>query len=395
VPLSTVASVPALGGFGRKNRGPLLIALGLLLLIVITAMLSNEEKGDGSPSSYSVLNRGGKAAYLFLLQSGHPVERWEQAPDQLPKDPSGVTLILADPEQWLDIEERSAISRFVLNGGKLLVTGSYINGLLHHGEAIMSERRIGFERSKPVAPSSLTRGGEITQDGAWIWSPASISQMVHYVDAKGNAVVVSYALGKGEVIWWASALPLTNIGIRDAGNLELLLASVSPSRRILWDEYFHTQHKRIRAGAYVKVLRWGVLQLALLMLVLLVTYSRRSGPVVNLPAVSRLSPLEFVASMGAVFHKAKSPQIAVEIALERLQQVAARRLGIPAKTDAGEVARMMLERGYTTDKHMESKLSNAQRAAFDYELTENAAAEHVRNINRALAALEPCRSKER
>jgi hypothetical protein len=358
------------------------------LLVVLTAVLRREDKGEGSPSSYSVLNRGGKAAYLFLLQSGYPVERWEHPPNELPQNASGVTLIFADPEQWPDGDDRTALVRFVANGGRLLVTGDFINRFSHPGQAVPAEPRIGSPRCYPSAPSSLTRGGEITQDGSWAWSPDSLRAMVHFTDSGGNPVVVSYALGKGEVVWWASALPLTNLGVRDAHNLELLVASMGGSRRILWDEYFHAWHERTRTGGYARILRWGGLQLAVLMLVLLVTYSRRSGPVVSLPVVSRLSPLEFVESMGAVFRKAQSPQIAVEIALERLQQVAARRLGMRAKADTGEITRLMVERGYTQDMQLESKLSAAQQAASDYELKEKAAVEHVREINRALGALE-------
>ena len=371
-----------------KHRLPLLAGLALLLLAVATAMLSRQDEGEGSPSSYSVLNRGGKAAYLFLLQSGYPVERWEWPPEELPMNASGVTLILADPDRSPDDDDRAELVRFVSSGGKLLLSGEFINTFSGAKQAITVERRIGFERCPPAAPTSLTRAGAISQDGDWGWRPEALREMVHFADPRGNAVVVSYPLGKGEIEWWASALPLTNVGVRDAHNLELLMASVASSRRILWDEYFHADHQHTRTSGYAKVLRWGGLQLGLLMLVLLVSYARRSGPLVSLPVVSRLSPLEFVESMGAVFHKAQSPQIAVEIAVERLQQVAALRLGIRAQAEAGEIARTMVERGYTQDQDLAAKLGAAQQAASDYELKEKAALKHVREVSRALALLE-------
>src|SRR2546422_4760103 len=38
----------------------------------------------------------------------------------------------------------------------------------------------------------------------------------------------SYSYGKGQVIWWAAATPLSNAGIRQRGNLNLFLNSVGP-----------------------------------------------------------------------------------------------------------------------------------------------------------------------
>jgi hypothetical protein len=35
-----------------------------------------------------------------------------------------------------------------------------------------------------------------------------------------RTVVVKYPFGRGEVLWWASATPLTNAGLKEPGNLE-------------------------------------------------------------------------------------------------------------------------------------------------------------------------------
>src|SRR6202020_1149991 len=89
------AGVP---GMIRQNWIAIVLGIGILLLMSVVAYLKTEEdKGEGEPSSYSNLRRGGKAAYLLLQQSGYPVERWEQSPKSLPKDGHGILLVVAAP----------------------------------------------------------------------------------------------------------------------------------------------------------------------------------------------------------------------------------------------------------------------------------------------------------
>src|SRR5271166_4009225 len=95
----------------RQNRLAIVVVVGLLLIMAAAAYLKSEEqKGDGHPSSYSTLRRGGKAAYLLLQQSGYPVERWNQPPKQLPADGHGILLIVAEPVSYPNTEETSAFS---------------------------------------------------------------------------------------------------------------------------------------------------------------------------------------------------------------------------------------------------------------------------------------------
>lgn len=392
------------------SRGTVLLVVFIVAALALLGYLSSlNEKGSGAPSSYDARKKGGKAAYLFLLQSGYPVERWDKSPADLPQDPSGTTLIFAGSETSPDQhapavvsrgepnatrDERMAITRFVSAGGRVVVTGDWMDYLTLSGAPKFSqETRVGHAVCKPVAPTSLTRGGAITQDGYYYWDEDRTEHVVHYVDSNDHAVVVSYKFGKGEVIWWASPLPLTNVGIRDKGNLEFLLASVAGSRRILWDEYYHSSHESTdRANHYALILRWGWLQLAVLALALVLSYSRRSGPIIALPRVSRLSPLEFVHTMGNVFHKAGATQVAVEIAFGRLRQVASRRLGMKPDADAGEIARIMLQRSYGMTEELAARLKLAQAAIDDPDLRESAAIGHVRAINQVLAKLEKERS---
>ncbi len=370
-------------------RAPIVLALLLIALAMLLAYLNEQNRDDwGTPSSYSSARFGAKAAYLLLLQSGYPAERWERPPQELPKKAAGVTLILAGPEHTASYEEVQALEDFVRAGGRVIITGRWIAftalpNSLTHGPA-----RVGFAECTPSAPTELTRAGTITQQGDIYWDAQATGQSVHYRDAEGHAVVVSYPLGQGEVIWWASPLPLTNIGIRDKGNLDLLLYAVGKHRRILWDEYFHSTHDSRHIGNYAAVMRWGKWQLVLLGFALLFAYARRSGPVIPLARVSRLSPLEFVQTMGSVFHKADARLAPVEIAFARLRHIAARRLALGPEANAEEIAHAMQQRGYGVNQELSRALRTAQDAMENPSLKESSAVEHTSTIKRVLAMLE-------
>jgi hypothetical protein len=358
-------------------------------MCAVAYLKSEEDKGDGVPSSYSTLRNGGKAAYLLLQQSGYPVERWNRSPQDLPVEAEGVILILAGPESFASGPEHVAIQRFLQRGGSVLVVGTLPDTYVPEAAAAVGDPRIGMSECISVAPTRLTRGGPISQDGNLYWNSSDESHVVHYQDETEQAVVVSYTVGRGQVVWWASALPLTNAGIRDRKNLDLLLNSVGDSRRILWDEYYHSEHAwrgmRDRIGA----VPWALGQLAFLAVMIVWTYSRRSGPTVPLSQESRLSPLEFVEMLDNVFHRAGKSPVAVEIAFHRFRQIATRRLGIKGTATAPEIVDAMSQRGLKLPEATAALVRDSESAISDPDLPGRLALEHVRALNEAARLLEP------
>jgi len=377
-----------------EQRGFIVFGIGLLLIMTLVAWLNSNQRdqGEGSPSSYNVQRRGAKAAYLLLQKSGYAVERWKEPPAKLPADASGVMLVLAGPESYPQAEEMSGIVRFLLRGGGVLIAGVHPNAFVPQSSASSEELRVGYAECKPVAPTRLTRGGPISQDGDLAWDSSKDAAVVHFKDKDDKPVVVSYSLGQGRVIWWASALPLTNAGIRDRGNLDLLLNSMGDSRRILWDEYYHEEHEAASTHPSNPAQMWALAQAGFLGLMVVLTFSRRSGPVVPLVRESRLSPLEFVETLGSVFHRANGTQVAVEIAFGRFQQVAARRLGVRGTASANDILVAMAQRGLKVPPDVAALVGRSDEAAGDTELSEKRALEHVQALNRATRLLDPVAS---
>jgi len=372
------------------KRGFLFLGIGMLLLMTLVAWLNsdNKDEGEGTPSSYSVLRHGGKAAFLLLQQSNYPVERWEKSPADLPTEGAGTTLILAGPESHPRPEEFGGIVRFLLRGGRVLIVGAMPEGYVPQGTSEFGDERIGNAECTPVAATRLTRGGAISQDGDRTWNDVNGSALIHFKDADDKAVVVSYSVGAGQVIWWASALPLTNAGIRERENLSLLLNSVGDSKRILWDEYFHQSHSFESEHRDNPARMWALAQAAFFGILLVLTFSRRSGPVVPLVHESRLSPLEFIETLGSVFQRARGTQVAVEIALNRFQQMAARRLGIRGGLSSQEIVTSMAQHGLKLSEAAATLASQASDAATDPQLTEKRALEHVKALVTAMQLLD-------
>ena len=194
------------------------------------------------------------------------------------------------------------------------------------------------------------------------WGTLSDSQLPLY-GSDESAAVVSWKLGNGEVLWWAGATPLTNAGITEAGNLNLFLNSVSAGTPIYWDEYFHGQ----RAGLFSYVEKtpvvWAGVQILLAALILLFTFSRRSGPIVMPGTVSRLSPLEFVDTMGALYQHAGASAIPVDVSRRHLRLTLTRRLGLPSATPDDDLARVAAERLHFDGASLAETLNRASHAA--------------------------------
>lgn len=381
-------------GFVDRRDCRLLIGAGIVLLaLVVAAALLGPAKVTGSaalPSSYSPAWGGAKGAYLLLEDLGYRVERWEEPAADLPAAGPHTVLILADPLRAPNGEDRAAIRRFVEDGGRVLATGPAAGLFLPEaspfaGGAIWKAP----EQFAPQVPSTLARGvKQIRLTAPTKWQPKSIEQVPVFGDKK-TAAVVSWGFGKGEVIWWAAATPLTNGGIRDADNLALLLNSVGPAgTHVLWDEYYHGVRRSLWSFFAATPVPWALAQFGLIFLALMFTFSRRQGTP-RVPATpSRLAPLEFVDTLGDLYYTARAGPGAVGIAYGRLHFLLTRQLGLPSSSGTKEICRMAGERLGWDEGMLADLLGRAERARRSLELGHEQALELVRDIHERITRLQ-------
>lgn len=373
----------------------LLIGAGVVFALLVTvSVLFAPAQSNGSagfPSSYSSSWDGAEGAFLLLQKLDYRVSRWEHPPTDLPMDAPRTVLILADPTQSPSEEERYAISEFVRRGGRVVATGPSSSGFLPEAKSFQAgdpfERPEDFEA---LIPSPITRGApQITMMSPASWQPDSLRQMVVYGD-EGTAAVVAYPFGKGEVIWWASATPLTNRAIQDSGNLVFFLNCVGASRQneILWDEYFHGVHGSLLTFLGRTPLLWGAAQFGLILLAIFVTYSRRLEPVRAPLTPSRLSPLEFVDTLGDLYSFAHVGSAAVSIAYRRFQFVLTRKLGLPLDTSPAGLAKSAAESLGWDEVPLADTLKQCELASKNEQINDREAAELVQQLYDYSALLE-------
>ncbi len=347
----------------------LLIGAGVMLaiLIVASAYLSPKQRSAASayPSSYSGDWDGAKGPYLLLQNLHYHVERWEKSPTELSGTPSHEILILAGPTQTPSPEEKSAIFDFLQQGGRIVASGAGAAKLLPDAPPLSESYAIEETTKFPaLLPSPLMRGApEISMFPPDDWQPKSASQLVVYGNEK-TAAVITYPMGKGQVIWWGNSAPLTNGQIRESGNLPLFLNSIGPPGgvRVLWDEYFHGAHGSLWSYIARTPLLWGALQFGIVFLAIVATYSRRQGPI-SVPArVSRLSPLEFIETLGDLYSSAHAGSAAARIAYQRLRFQLTRQLGQPPNVADADLARSASAALAWNELEFSATLSRAGRA---------------------------------
>jgi hypothetical protein len=262
-------------------------------------------------------------------------------------------------------EEKQAIRKFLEQGGRVVAVGSGAAHLLPESSELVEGYPLGEKTTfRPLLPSALIRNApEISMISPDRWEPKSAAQLVVYGN-NDTAAVITYAVGRGQVIWWGASTPMTNAGIRQSENLELLLNSVGTAKgvQVLWDEYFHGAHGSLWPYVAETPLPWGIAQCGLVFLAILATHSRRQAPIHVPLARSRLSPLEFVETLGDLYASAHAGPAAVRIAYQRLHYQLTRQLGLPGNISDADLAAAAQVQLAWSESEFSATLSAAQQA---------------------------------
>jgi hypothetical protein len=394
------------------DRKLLLIAGTILLvLIVATVVLApsqDEEEGQGVPTTYSSANNGAQAAYLLLRQLGYQSERWEKPPSDLPAESDGKILILAGPDNYPEKEERDALLSFVRSGGWMIYAGNFPFLFVGVGDVtpIMDTTLGRTPRSFPaLAPSPFTRNApKITMLAISKWHVWEGPHVPLYGNA-GEAIVVTWKLGRGRIVWWAAPTPVTNSGITREGNLPFFLDCIQAVRpganpgetTVLWDEYFHGYRGSLWDYFKETPVPWAIFQLALVAVFVLLAFGRRSGPLYAPAAVSRLSPLEFVDTLGDLYRRASAGSAAVRVAYQRFRTQLLRRLALAPSISNIQLDAAVRERlGWKQPGFMDI-LQRAEKATRERDIPGSAALKIVQALEHyeVLFGLKQQRYKEK
>jgi hypothetical protein len=371
-----------------------LLLIGGAILLVLTAALAlvgidPQDPGMLIPSTYSSGSGGARAAYLLLQDLHYKVSRWERSPTELPGDPDGVVLIVAEPLETPRREEREALQGFVEEGGQVLFTGARIKSFFPEANIDAEIPTLEWKTFSADFPSIYTFGApKIVLQAGTTWQAPSASQLALYGETR-SPVVVSWRIGEGRILWWAAATPLTNSGISREGNLNLFLNAMnSPvagdraAVQIYWDEYFHGQRTSLWSYAEKTPVAWGLVQLGVLGLLVFFTFGRRSGPVMLPPVLSRLSPLEFVDTLGGLYERAGAEPAVVGFVYQRFRATLSRQLRLSASAHDAELADAVQGRLGWKESGLKSTLARASVASRAQKVAADEALGLIRELER-------------
>ena len=370
------------------------LLLGLTLVVV--AVVVHTDAGTGVlPTSYSAGNTGAKAAYMLLEQMGYSPQRWNSDPRKLEQLPPHTTLVIAEPMSGED-QDIEAVRRFVTKGGRVLITGT-------GGRIFFPSHRVRpgiphfqWKPYKAAEPSDLTRGIDEIMMAPQFYFDSSQGETPFLDD--DERPVIRFPYGSGEVVWWSSSDPLTNAAIREKNNAQLLLNSVGDvgQGQVLWDEYFHQNGKTVVDSIFESPLRWGVLQIALIGLVVTFTFSRPFGPRRESVAIPRTAPMEYVETLAALYHRAGAAHIPVEVVYERFRAGLQRRYSVRTDATTEQVAQTIVEHyaGKTNLAQVTNTLREIEASAGDPKFDITRATALVRQLHEWSSRLKLATERE-
>jgi len=360
------------------DRKLLLIAGTILLLLIVATVVfaptPDEAEGQGIPTTYSTSTGGAQAAYLLLRELGYQSERWEKSPTELPANGEGKILILAGPIDFPEKREGGALQAFARSGGWIIYAGNFPFLFLGNGDVTPkwdTNPGLLVQSFPAIAPSPLTRvAPKITMLESSTWDFSDGNQVPLYGNAS-ERVVVTWKLGKGRVLWWAAPTPITNSGITRDGNLPFFLDCIRAVRpgaspgetTVLWDEYFHGYRGSLWDYFEETPVPWAIFQLALIAVFVLLAFGRRSGPLYAPAAASRLSPLEFVDTLGDLYRRANAGSAAVRVAYQRFRTPLLRRLALAPTVSNMQLDAAVRERLGWKQPGLMDTLQRAEKAA--------------------------------
>jgi hypothetical protein len=373
---------------GGSRDLTLVVGAAVLMLLVagLTSVVSPPGEGLGvRGSSLSTGTAGAKAGFLLLRRLGYDVRRTFDAVADLELDPAtDVLVLMAGQAPPSDLDVR-ALERFVEAGGVAVVGESRAWLPAYDADAAVPSTATTPEA---VLPSPLAVGAtRIRMDhlgGAGTPRPPYVTT---HADARGTAVAAA-RIGRGRVVYWASALPATNIAIDEPGHVELLLNAVGAprGRRVLWDEHYHGHRRSAWSYASGTPLPAALAQLGLIGLAAVATVSLRRWPLRARPEPPRTAPLEFVDTMGGLYQRANATTTAVGVALAHLRRRLTAAAGLPADADDARLARAAARAGLAPEA-LASLLARAREAQRG-PLAAGAAVEIVRVLQDAARFIE-------
>lgn len=262
--------------------------------------------------------------------------------------PPGAALVLAAPRAEIEPADADALLDHVARGG-LLVWAVDREGAQPEMERRLQVYRPRAHRPPPpagvavaIAPHPLFAGLSLRTGGGAVASraPAALAVAGLVDGAAVHPTAVSLPWGRGEVLLLESAEPLQNSAIAEADDLELW-ARLAARRTVAFDERFLAPRAATAPPSTRAIAALAAQGLAAA-LAFFWARGRRLGAVRPPPPPgSTRTAADYLASLSALYRRARAEPRLAEEAWRRLRGELWRRAGVPPALSDGEAARRL------------------------------------------------------
>lgn len=310
----------------KRAAWPLAAVAGVALLVV--GLLPRQPDADRSwmapATTYSPGPQGSKALFLLLGQLGLDVQRLRR-PDYEHLTPGSVLWVLA--REPFGRAERRGLILFLRRGGTLIAPPRALAAVLEEADLGGPGKPRVLERRGPV---STSWGTALELEGA----PASLEGAarpteVYASAAGGEPVVAVWRIGEGRAVSLGVDQAARNgrIGLGGNGPFLAKLAFLL-GRRHVFDEYKtgFGEGNLLTLAARLPY-RWGLLQLALVGALALVSFARRRLPAEPPDPLRRRRTVDHVEAVARLWERGRDAGLPLRALLNAAAERARLRLG--------------------------------------------------------------------
>jgi hypothetical protein len=375
-----------------KDRKLLIGCLAVVVVLaIVTAFFARNQNSDDNPlpSSYLTGRHGARAAYEMLQASGYHVHRWEQPLSDLAARADTQTVVIFAEPILSTAEDEKAVREIVEHGGRVWLTGWLGGRLAPDGNAQPPSQFQSACKLMPQGLDPLAGSGEVWMVPEGGWGFDRPRDRVQY-NCTGAPAVLEYSEGKGHVVWWAGSTPLENGSIQRGGDLNLFLNALGArdGHDFYWDESLHGESHSEWFYARGPAMTLLLIGLGGIGLLILFSFSRRRGPVRDLPAPMRATPVEFLEALGSLYAEAGASATAVELAYERFRRRMGDLCGLKGtQLSAEELASALRRRFPQAAPELENDLADCAQAVTNDKLAPKKALALVQALSRHGEAL--------
>ncbi len=295
--------------------------VALLLLVLLGVALAEQEETMPDYSTISAETRGARALWLWTQELGYDTADARDFLFTGPPPEADVALIL-EPAMRLGDADWLVLDAWIDNGGTLIVAGDELNTRLAFSRYGLNLTFFGLGGTAGVQLPSLAAPPiqePLNLQAFSYFEPEAdelLDSMVVHVAQDERPIIVSLAQGEGRLILSSTAYPFTNVGLKTAGNAQLvrnLLATAVPSGLIWFNDWHHGLRGAIDPGELSGPFDWlrftsggqAVLYTAVLLFVAILLSGRAFGRPVPLPsATRRRAPLEYINAIANLNRRA-------------------------------------------------------------------------------------------